>query len=126
MFKDIEMKFVQKSIITILLLITSQVLIASNLNFLNESAPAYHFSDEDFKILMTSIQKALNEKKDGEKLAWKNEKTGHAGLVNPLDTTLENNLKCRNTRLINRANKKIAKTVFKFCKQPDGVWKVSQ
>lgn len=119
------MKFVRKSIITLLILATSQTLIASNLNFLNESSPAYHFSDEDFKILMTSIQKALNEKKDGEKLRWKNEKNGHAGLVNPLDTTVENKLKCRNTRFINRANKKIAKTVFKFCKQPDGVWKIS-
>jgi surface antigen len=120
------MKLVQKLIITILLLTTSQMLIASNLNFLNESAPVYHFTDEDFNILMATIQKALNEKKDGEKLAWKNEKTGHAGLVNPLDTTIENNLKCRNTRLINRANKKIAQTVYKFCKQPDGVWKISQ
>jgi len=119
------MKFAQKSIIPILLLATSQMVIASNLNFLNESAPVFHFSDEDFGILMDTIQKALNEKKDGEKLSWKNEKTGHAGLVNPLDTTIENNLKCRNTRLINRANKRIAKTVFKFCKQPDGEWKVS-
>lgn len=119
------MKLAHKIIFTILLLSTSQALIASNLNFLNESAPVYHFTDEDFNILMATIQKALNEKKDGEKLAWKNEKTGHAGLVNPLDTTIENNLKCRKTRLINRANKKIAKTVYKFCKQPDGVWKVS-
>lgn len=54
---------------------------AVNFNFLTESAPVTHFTDKDFEMFLATIQKALNENKDGEKLVWINEETGHAGLI---------------------------------------------
>ena len=119
------MNITRKIIITFLLLTTSPALIAANLGFLNESAPVFHFTKADFDILVNTVQKALNEKKDGEKLSWENKETGHAGLVNPLNTTNEEGVSCRKVRLINRAGKRISETHYKFCKQPDGIWKVS-
>lgn len=119
------MNLTRKLIITFLLFSTFQGFAAPNLRFLNESAPVFHFTEVDFDILVKTIQKALNEKKDGEKLAWENKDTGHAGLVNPLNTTIEKGVSCRMLRLINRAGKRISQTQYKFCKQPDGIWKVS-
>ena len=99
---------------------------AVNLQFLNESAPAYHFTDEDFSLLRSSIQKALNENQDGEKLIWHNPKSDNRGLVKPLNTIQEKGTICRKTQLINKAKDKIAKTHYRFCKQPSGEWKVDQ
>lgn len=99
--------------------------VAINLNFLNESAPAFHFTDDDFKIFLATVQNALNDKKDGEQLVWKNDKTGHAGLIKPLNTIIENGTSCRTALIFNRANNKKATTRYKFCKQPDGEWKIS-
>ena len=107
------------------MLMLSSVSHSANLRFLDESAPAFHYTDEDFTILLDAVQKALNEKADGEKLTWENPKTGHRGLVNPLNTFQENGTTCRKMRLINKAKDKIAETFYKLCKQPSGEWKVA-
>ncbi len=106
-------------------LMISSVSYSTNLRFLNESAPAFHYTDEDFSILMDTVQKALTEKADGGKLVWENPKTGHNGLVNPLNTYEKNGVTCRKTRIINKAKDKIAETFFNLCKQPSGEWKVA-
>ena len=72
-------------------------------------------------LFKATIQKALNEKKDGEKLAWKNEKTGSSGLVNPILTLEDETGECRNARIINKSKNKIAESRFTFCKQ-NGTW----
>lgn len=91
---------------------------ASNFNFLHQATPIADFNKEDKRMFLDTIQKALNEKKDGERLAWKNEKSGNSGLINPTQTVEDN---CRNTRIINRSKTKIAESRFKFCKT-DGKW----
>jgi len=94
---------------------------ASNLYFLTEAAPIADFNKEDVKIMEDTIQQALNKKKDGEKLAWKNEKTSNSGLVNPLSSYAEDKKECRKVRIVNKSNKRIAQNNFKFCKKDD-VW----
>jgi len=94
---------------------------ASNFNFLHQATPISDFKKEDKKIFMETIQQALNEKKDGERLAWQNEKTGNSGLVNPLLTLDKKDGECRNVRIINKSKKNIAESWFKFCKT-DGKW----
>lgn len=94
---------------------------ASNYNFLKDAAPIADFNKADIEMLKQTIQEALDTKKDGEKLAWKNEKTGNAGLVNPLQTLDKENGECRHVRIVNRSKKNIAESKFKFCKQ-DGNW----
>lgn len=92
---------------------------ASNFNFLHEAAPISDFNKEDMALFKAAIQQALNEESDGEKLAWKNEKTGNTGLVN-LVLTLDNG-DCRNARIIKKSKKNIAESRFKFCKT-NGKW----
>jgi surface antigen len=91
---------------------------ASNLRFLKD-APIYEFTPADTAMFEEAIQTALDEKQDGEKLAWQNKDTGVSGLVNPLKTFQENETTCRNLRIINRAKSKIAESVYKFCKKDD-------
>lgn len=91
---------------------------ASNFRFL-ENSPISEFSPADTAMFEDAIQTALEKKKDGEKLAWKNEETGVSGLVNPLSTYEENGTTCRQLRIVNRAKNKIAESVYKFCKKGD-------
>ncbi|MGD8926106.1 MAG: hypothetical protein PVG20_04615 [Thioalkalispiraceae bacterium] len=95
------------------------VVSASNFNFLHESAPIADFNKDDIKMFNEAIQQALNEKKDGEKLAWKNEKTDNSGLVNPLSTYITDKSECRTVRIVNKSKKNIAESKYKFCKQDD-------
>lgn len=90
----------------------------SNFNFLHQVTPISDFNKEDLEMFRAALRKALDEKKDGEKLAWKNDKTGSSGLVSPIQT-LED--KCRNTRIVNRSKNNIAESRFRFCKK-DGKW----
>ena len=94
---------------------------ASNLNFLHDAAPISDFNRQDVKIMEDTIQKALNEIKDGEKLAWTNEKTKHSGLVNPLSSYTKDGMECRKVRIVNKSKKRIAQNNFKYCKQDD-IW----
>lgn len=110
-----------RTVLTIAALFTASGVFASNYNFLHDAAPIADFKDTDIEMFQTAIQKALNEKKDGEKLAWKNKKTGNSGLVNPILTLDDDLVNCRNVRIINKSKKNIAESRFKFCKQ-DGRW----
>jgi len=104
--------------ITLISFLVVTVASASNLSFLNE-APIADFNKDDVKIMEDTIQKALNGVKDGEKLAWKNEKTGHSGLVNPLSSYTKDKKECREVRIVNKSKKRIAQNNFKFCKDDD-------
>jgi surface antigen len=100
------------------LLLVASVTQASNLRFLKD-APIYEFTPVDTAMFEAAIDTALNEKQDGEKLAWQNKDTGVSGLLNPLSTFQENDTICRNLRIVNRAKNKIAESTYKFCKQDD-------
>ena len=110
-----------RAIITVTTFLFACSLQASNFNFLHEAAPISDFNKEDMALFKAAIQKALNEKKDGEKLAWKNDKTGSSGLVNPILTLENHTSECRNARIVNKSRKNIAESKFTFCKR-DGTW----
>jgi len=89
-----------------------------------KNSPIESFTKEDISMMMDNVYKALDTKKDGEKLAWQNEKTGNSGLANPLSTFKQDGLKCRNLRIINRSKKQIVESKYDLCKVEDGSWKV--
>ena len=99
----------------------SSLLFAASPNFLHNVTPISDFTKEDSELFWNSVIDALDNKKDGEKLAWQNEKTGNSGLVNPLSTYQEDNTQCRDLRILNRSKKNIAESKYKFCKR-DGKW----
>ena len=97
------------------------VLNAASPNFLHDVTPISDFTKEDSEMFWNAITTALDSKKDGEKLAWKNDKSGNSGLVNPLSTYTEADTQCRNLRIVNRSQKHIAESKYKFCKR-EGKW----
>ena len=101
---------------TLMLIVTASH--ASNFRFL-ENTPIAEFTPADTAMFENAIMTALEEKKDGEKLAWKNEETGVSGLVNPLSTYKKDDTTCRQIRIVNRAKNKIAESIYKFCKKDD-------
>lgn len=106
---------------TIVVSFLASVSAASNFNFLHQAAPIAEFNKEDMDMFRATLRKALDEVKDGEKLAWQNEKTGSSGLINPLQTLESDNGDCRNARIVNKSRRKITESRFKFCKK-DGKW----
>jgi len=108
----------QRTLVIVTTFFLISTVFASNFNFLHQATPISDFNKQDLEMFKQALRTALNEKKDGEKLAWKNEKTGSSGLINPL-LTLED--KCRNARIINKSKNNIAESRFKFCKT-EGKW----
>ena len=107
-----------------ILLLCVNITYASSFRFLKDGAPIADFTEEDFSILKQNLDSALENTPDRKKLAWKNSNTGHAGLLNPINTYNKDGLKCRRLRIINKADDKIAESAFNFCKQKDGEWKI--
>lgn len=92
---------------------------AASPNFLHDVTPISDFTKEDSELFWNAVTTALDDKKDGEKLAWQNEKSGNSGLVNPLKTYQEADTQCRDLRIVNRSKKHIAESKYKFCKRDD-------
>ena len=115
------MKIMRSIIIGITILMQSPIIYAVNPSFLHDITPISDFTKEDSEMFWNAITSALDTKKDGEKLAWKNDKSGNSGLVNPLSSFQEGDTQCRNLRIINRSQKHIAESKYKFCKR-EGKW----
>ena len=106
-------------IFTVLLLVVSPPLFASNYSFLKDSSPVANFTEEDTTLFWNTLNKALDTLKDGEKVAWENTKSGNSGLVNPLKTYKQGSLLCRDVRIVNRAKENISESKYQFCKEND-------
>ena len=111
----------KQTIIFMSIFLLTPLLYAASPNFLHDVTPISDFTKEDSELFWNAVTEALDSKEDGEKLAWKNEKSGNSGLVNPLSTYQEAESQCRNLRIVNRSKKHIAESKYKFCKQ-NGKW----
>ena len=97
-------------------------LYALNAQFLKYAAVA-EFSNEDYDLLLATLDTALNYNEDGISSEWNNPQTGHSGVITPLDSSIIENIKCRKTKVINHAKSKHGQSVFTFCKV-DNQWKI--
>jgi 17 kDa outer membrane surface antigen len=95
---------------------------ASNHSFLGNSAMSF-FSKEDWKLSKTAQDEALNQLKDGARLAWKNPKTGSHGIFLPMHTIHANGSVCRDMQIIHSANLVNDKATYRFCKL-NNQWKI--
>lgn len=110
------------SLIFSLLILISLSTFSFNERFLNETAISY-FSSEDWQIFTFAKNEALNHRKDGVKLTWKNPQTGHYGYIIPSDTHQEHGMTCRKLTIFNYANYRQGKGTLTFCKM-GRMWKV--
>jgi len=96
-----------------------------DISFLDQ-APLRFFSDADLKLLSESVDKALDNAKDGEAVAWTNEQTGSSGTVTATRSFTREGHNCRRLEIANKAAKATrgsATSNLDFCKV-DGTWKI--
>ena len=98
---------------------------AAQWNWLRD-APANFLNEQDWEILGNTVDTTLDAGDDGKEVTWNNPDTGHHGTLTPLDTTDEQGMTCRNTRVFNSAGGVTNSGVYRFCRQPDGTWKISR
>jgi hypothetical protein len=97
---------------------------SAGLLFLRD-APVRFFSEEDWRLFKNAIQDTLGNVPDGETSSWQNRVTGSEGAMKPLKTYHHNGTTCRSLEMLNRAAGRTGQSVFEFCKQADGAWKVA-
>ncbi len=97
-------------------------LYAFNAQFLKDAAVA-EFSNEDYDLLLATLDSALNHNEDGASSKWDNPQTGHSGIITPLDSSVIKNMQCRKVKIINHAKNNHGQPVFTFCKV-DNQWKI--
>ena len=96
-----------------------------DLAFLDQ-APIRFFNDADLKLLSDAADRALGSAKDGETVAWSNERTGNSGTLTPTRSFSWDGHDCRQLEIVNlaeQATRGAATSRMDFCKI-DGVWKI--
>jgi surface antigen len=95
----------------------------SNLRFLEDSAVS-KMTDADTEVLRSAMRKALDDTPDGQSRRWENPATGARGVLTPLDTFDLDGVTCRKLELSNEIGGVSGRSVFDFCRQADGTWKI--
>ena len=91
---------------------------------LTEGMPFTKFSEEDRALMMAQVNQALRAEKEGDPLAWKNDKSPAFGSVTALNRLEWNGLACRRLHIYNVYGVVKAQGVYKFCEKPAGKWKL--
>lgn len=89
-----------------------------------KDSPASHFTEEDWRLAKDAARTALNDTADGTTINWENKDSGASGSSTPLKSGTKDGLKCRYMKIQNSAKSIVGETIFLFCQQPDGLWKV--
>lgn len=96
---------------------------ASNMRFL-EFSPSAYFTEKDWELLRAAARDLLDNRKDGESVAWKNEENGHNGTLEVLNTYADFGTTCRRLKVFSDAIEVSATRVVNLCKNKEGEWKI--
>lgn len=107
----------------ITLLLAVPVADAFNLRWLDDS-PAQHFTDEDWRLLQQTVEQALNHSNKGDRLTWKNPKSGNSGSVSNMGPADVDGRRCIRLGIYNETARLSGNSVNRFCRQEDGSWKM--
>lgn len=95
---------------------------AVNETFLKEAPYAAYFTDEDRRITNATLDKALDEGRDGETRRWENPSTGASGEIKVLARLAPPDANCRAAQVTNRARGRVGKGTYVFCRNANGAW----
>ena len=109
--------------VAVVVLFVHGVAVAVNLRWLEDSA-VRSFSDEDWRLARGAADEALQNRSDGEAVEWHNPKTGNSGRAVSLRSLERAGNPCRELAVENRAKGMAGRSVFLFCRQPSGEWKI--
>jgi surface antigen len=100
----------------------SQFLVAGNLSFLDKSLVS-NFKEQDMKLLMESVDKALDSADPRATGSWNNAKTGNSGAVAVTGQfTSTDGHACKNLNVVNRTPKLQNKADYILCQVPGRGW----
>jgi len=89
-----------------------------------KDTPASKFTADDFALMNQRVKQALDAPNEGEKLEWRNEKTGASGSVTPMNRLTWNGMSCRRLQIANKAGAASGQGIYKFCQKTPGAWKL--
>ncbi|UCE89755.1 MAG: hypothetical protein JSW10_02660 [Pseudomonadota bacterium] len=110
----------------LLLALCSTLAFASNWATMHEQGPISFFKEQDLALFERKVQEALDSTPDGATRSWSNEETGASGTLTPSASHERDGTKCRRLEIFNSAGGRQGRSVFNFCRQADGSWKVAQ
>ena len=90
------------------------------MGFLGDSL---NLSDLDREVQRKAARHALESLGDGEVEKWENPETGHSGAIMPTDSYEMKGLKCRDFRMVIRADR-TRNLSLTACNMEDGTWKL--
>ncbi len=90
-----------------------------------EESPVSGMTEVDTRMLRQAARVALEDAEDGVMVHWENQETGAAGVLTPLSTSQRAGKVCRQLELFSDAGGQRGRSVFNFCRQADGSWRVS-
>jgi surface antigen len=101
----------------------SAPLYAANVWFAKDM-PISQMTDADIAIMSAAIEQTLDDADDGATQHWRNPETDAGGALTPLSTSEDGGMLCRQLEIANQAKGKSARSVFDYCRQADGSWKL--
>jgi len=107
----------------VLLMLSVQTAYGANLQFL-EYSPARNFTEQDWEMLKTAADEALNERKTGESVFWSNPDSGNSGSLVITGVFEKEGAKCKTLQINSQARGTEGQATHPFCQQPDQTWKV--
>jgi surface antigen len=103
---------------------------AANLSFLNDT-PISYMKQRDIDSVKAAVEKALNQKQDGESAVWVNDGTGNSvhidATITPQGTAKDGERTCRDTTIVLNAKGQSMTLKPQFCRQgASGPWQLQK
>ena len=96
----------------------------SNVSWLDGSAARY-FTDRDWELFTTTLQKALDEGREGQRFDWENPESRSSGYLIPRAAgPAFAGRECRLLETENRARGYTGNSRHTLCRGSDGAWKI--
>ena len=96
---------------------------AANVRWLQDSALS-NMTEQDMEVLRKAARNVLDYGEDGESRRWENSETTAKGVVSALETLEVDGQFCRRLELFNEVKGASGRSLFLFCRQPDGTWRI--
>ena len=106
---------------TVLVVATASAFAANRAFWLE--LPSTYMTEQDRKIAIDKINRALDGGNDGQTYRWENPATGASGSVTPKSSFTRDGARCRSADFSTTAGGRKNASTWKLCKVGDG-WKI--
>lgn len=108
---------------TLLISVVTATAFAGNVRWMKDTALS-KMTAEDMEVLRNAARNALDYGADGEPRRWENAETGAEGVLTPQASFERDGAFCRRLELFNYVKGVSGRSVYVFCRQKDGTWRI--